>query len=641
MKISFIIILTFLCFSAARPQSDFDSLVFSAPVISISSTRINLNYEDSFVPVRVFQKEEIQNINGNRVSDILQRASNVFIKSYGGLSSLKTISINGMNAEHTLILLNGIRMNTVQNSQYDLSLISNEDIESVQVMPSGSSAYYGSDAVSGVVNISTFGNQDKERPGGFGGSLTLNSGSYNYRNGSLSLKYITGKNSFKTGFGTEKTDDNFNYFFNNGYAEIEKRRENNSMKRNNLLLQYSFTAPAEVLNIMSAYSSEERHIPGVESGSAPMNALQRDETWNTILNYEKKFSGENKLNASVNFQNYLMNYSFLPYENSYYRNLSSGSSLCYEINAKNLTISAGGDFLAAGIQSNELETGIKRFSTALFTNIIYGVTDNLKLFPSIRIENISDISRTIVTSKFGVNYKPIKNDILILRSSAGNSFRAPTFNELYWKTGGNTNLKPETSFNADAGVMSDLNYYGTFRIELNYSHVIASNKIVWMQSPSIYWTPVNISSSESDAVSASVSYMNEIAGRYKLNANISYTRTVSVKTSEDYPGDASYKKQLIFIPVHAFKFDAGFEYYKTGVSIYGNYTGERYSDYENTISMQSVFTLDGNIHTTFNIGPVPCRAAFEINNITNSNYQIIAGYPMPLRNYKLSITLSY
>ena len=641
MKISILILLTFLCFSAAKSQSDFDSLVYSAPVINISSTRINLTYEDMFVPVREFTKDEIRNINGSRVSDILQRASNVFIKSYGGLSSLKTISINGMNAEHTLVLLNGTRLNTVQNSQYDLSLLSNEDIESVQVMPSGSSSFYGSDAVSGVVNISTFSRSGISGTRKISGSLNFNAGSYNYKNAGLNLKYNSGGNTLKAGVNTESTDDDFRYNYFDGVRTTEKRRENNSLKRNSLILQYSFANPIDALNLMSMYSSTKRHIPGVESGSAPMNALQNDEVWNTILNYERKFSNGGVLNASANFQNYLMNYSFLSFENSFYRNLSAGTAANYEMNTDKLKISFGGDFLAAGIQSNELESGKKRFSSALYSNMIYSISDNIKVFPSVRVENISDLSKTVITSKAGLNIKPFNNDYLILRSSAGNSFRAPTFNELYWKTGGNKDLKSETSISFDAGLMSEFVLAGSVRVEANYTKINASNKIAWMPSTGIYWTPVNISSSESDVISSSLSFRREFGEGQSVFLNANYTRTYSVKTSEDYPGDPSYKKQLIYIPGNMFRIDAGFDFSGSGAALYGTYTGSRYSDYENTMPMNSVFTLDANLHASFDIGRFPCRLAFDLNNLTNTNYQIISGYPMPLRNYKLSLTLSY
>ncbi len=641
MRFAITILLSFLCFSAAKSQSDFDSLLFTAPVINVSSSRLSLNQEDSFYPVQRFDRQQILNTNGSRVSDVLQRAGNVFIKSYGGLSSLKTVSVNGMNAEHTLILLNGTRLNTIQNSQFDLSLISNEDIESIEVIPSGSSSYFGSDALSGVVNISTFGKSGETTEDRVQAVFTARAGSYNYRNATASMKYNTGKHVFKTALNIEKSDDDFDYYFFNGYRNIQKRRENNSLDRKNILVQYSYGSGKDVLNFMTLYSAVNRQIPGLEIGSAPMNAFQKDRIWNNVLNYEHSSAGGSVLRASLNFQNYLMNYLSPPSEDSYYKNITSGISLSYQMKIGKTKYLAGADLFAGSIQSNELEEGIKRFSTAVFANIEYSAADNFRIYPSLRFENISDIGRNVVTGKLGFNYKPLGSDLIILKAGTGNSYRAPTFNELYWKTGGNRMLKPETSFNVDLGIMSEFKFFGNSRAELNYSRVRADNKIVWRPSASVYWTPVNISSSSSDVITASLSHDTRITRDAELSLKANYTRTISVKTSSDFEGDPTYNKQLIFVPADMFKIDAGIAYRKSGLNLFFSYTGGRYADYENTMKMKPAYTLDGNVYTNISAGGIQFRTAFEINNITNSDYQIVSGYPMPLRNYKFSITLTY
>lgn len=641
MRFTIIILLSFLSFSAANSQSDFDSLLFTAPVINVSSSRLGLSKEDSFYPFQRFDRQEILNTNGSRVSDVLQRACNVFIKSYGGLSSLKTVSVNGMNAEHTLILLNGTRLNTIQNSQFDLSLISNEDIESIEVIPSGSSSYFGSDALSGVVNISTFGNSFDTSADRIRAVFTARAGSYNYRNAIASVKYNSGNHDFKTAFDFEKTDDDFDYYYFNGYRNILKHRDNNSLERKNILVQYSYGSRNDVMNFMTLYSAVNRQIPGLEIGSAPMNAFQKDKIWNNILNYEHTSHSGSVLRASVNFQNYLMNYLSLPFDDSYYKNLTSGISLSYQFKMADIKYLAGADLFTGSIQSNELEEGRKRFSTAIFANIDYRTAENLRIYPSLRFENISDIGKNVVTGKLGLNYKPLGSDLFILKAGTGNSYRAPTFNELYWKTGGNGSLKPETSFNIDAGVLSEFRFFGNASVEINYSRVRADNKIVWRPSASVYWTPVNISSSSSDVISAAISHNSRITKETDISLKANYTHTSSIKTSSDFTGDPSLNKQLIFVPSDMFKIDAGIAYRKSGLNLFFSYTGTRYADYENTIKMKPALTLDGNIFTNINAGAFKFRAAFEINNITNSDYQIVYGYPMPLRNYKFTITLTY
>jgi outer membrane receptor protein involved in Fe transport len=57
--------------------------------------------------------------------------------------------------------------------------------------------------------------------------------------------------------------------------------------------------------------------------------------------------------------------------------------------------------------------------------------------------------------------------------------------------------------------------------------------------------------------------------------------------------------------------------------------------------MENIFTLDGNIFYKLNLLRISAVLRIEANNITNTNYQVIAGYPMPLRNYRFSITFKY
>jgi outer membrane cobalamin receptor len=641
MRKIYISILFVLFFANAYPQTDSDSIIFSTPLINISSNRISLTYEDSFIPIQTFDRNKILNSNGNHISDVLQKANNVFIKSYGGESSLKTISINGMNAEHTLLLINGTRLNTVQNSQFDLSLISNNNIESIEVMPSGGSSFFGSDAVSGVVNIMTYNNVKSGKPVKFGASGFINAGSYNYKNYGLDINYKSGSHLFKTSFNSEKSDDDFEYYYFNMAEDIKKRRANNSFEKKDVLAQYSYIGDNLTLNFLSFYDYKTRHLPGVESGNAPMNALQTDEIWNSIFNLERTFKNKNIFRASFNFQNYLMKYISAPSDDSYYRNLSATASASYQIITSKLRFLSGTDFMSAGINSGDITSNKSRNAISIYSNLEYKILENLSVFPSARFENISDINKNVFTSKLGVNYKPLSNGLIILRASAGNSFRAPTFNELYWKTGGNPLLLPEKAFNLDAGIMSEFEFAGYNSVEVNFNYISADNKILWLPGSGIYWSPVNIASSLSKVISIVMTSKRDFTKDCSLILSANYSHNKSVKTSEDYPGDPSLNKQLIYIPLDMIKVNAELKYKDSGLSLFGNFIGRRYSDYINTLSLKRVFLVDANIYTKIPIAFLNSRIAFEINNITNLNYQLVSGYPMPMRTYKILITLSY
>ncbi len=82
-------------------------------------------------------------------------------------------------------------------------------------------------------------------------------------------------------------------------------------------------------------------------------------------------------------------------------------------------------------------------------------------------------------------------------------------------------------------------------------------------------------------------------------------------------------------------------YKKTGLNLFYNLTGKRYTDFENVNFLPAIDYVEGNIFQDFKISKIKFRVKFEINNILNADYQIISGYPMPLRNYKINLNLEY
>ena len=240
MKITVYYILFLFTAQSLFSQTDSDTVIFSTPPINVHSGRLSTLIEDSPSSVQFLDKDYITKSNGNQLAEILKSVNNVYVKSYGGNSSLKTISINGLNAEHTLILLNGVRLNSFQNAQFDLSLLSKENIESIEVLTSGSSASYGSDAVSGVVNIKTFSGRNDFNLKSFSTNFKAEIGSYNYKKYDLNLSGNMKNSSLKLSYNREMSDDDFEYYYSNGFDKELKQRINNSYTKDNLYLDYAY-----------------------------------------------------------------------------------------------------------------------------------------------------------------------------------------------------------------------------------------------------------------------------------------------------------------------------------------------------------------------------------------------------------------
>lgn len=637
MKIIYLYIL--ICFaygiSVAQVSSSKDT-VFSTQEINVISNRIETDIFNSPTSIKLINCKQINSGNGDRLSDVLKSSENIFLKSYGN-NALTTISLNGLGAEHTLILIDGMNINSFQNSQVDLTTIPKDKIEKIEIMNNGASSIYGSSAIGGVVNIITKNNRPEKPFIKLSGSY----GSYDFTN--LSANYIskTNKINYDLFYSFERAKNNFEYFYNNGISNIKKEREDNDYTANNIYLNLDYNLDNKTeLRYNASYFSEKRNLPGLETGSAPAIAEQRDENWNNNLYLKYNFNKNYYIVNIFNYQNNLMKYKDI-YLDEFFKNRSFANNTTFNFNVNNLKNTIGYEVLYADLfGGGEIETA-KRVQYSLFAASEYDYKDFIKVFPSARYDMITDIEKNILTAKFGINLKPFKKINLNFRSSAGNNFSAPTFNELHWVNAGNKNLLSEKSFNLDAGFIFKANFITENTIEFNYTKINLEDKIVWKPGNNNLWKPINIDKSESNIYSFDVNAKKSFGENTQLGIRYSYTNNKSIKTSSDYPDDPTYGKQIFYIPIELSKINFEACYKNIGINLFYSFTGKRYSDLENNSMLPVIDLLDGNIIYNFEISKIKLNTKLEINNILNEDYRVIPGYPMPLRNYKLIISLIY
>jgi outer membrane receptor for ferrienterochelin and colicins len=615
-----------------------DTVNYRTDEINIYGTKIKTNIYDSPEKIQYIDKQKIMNKNGESLSDILQLGAGVYIKSYGGNNSLNTISFNGLGAEHTLILLNGFKMNSSQNNLIDLNTITKDNIESIEILNSGSSSIYGSEAMGGVVNIITKNNPVKDL------SLKLNgqAGSYEQRK----FFFGIGKNfknlSIDLNLSKESSLNNFDYYYNSGYGKSLKERANSNYDHTNYTAELKYLiSKSAYLNYFSNYSDQQRSIPGIETGSAPSNSVQNDKNLNNILSYVSANSDNISINTQLNYQINLQNYSDQAITKSYYKNIFISGSSQMSYTKKDFEIVSGMQLNYSALKSNEVQDNIKRYQPGIFVVSKIDLSSYLEIYPSVRYDYISDISDNVLSGKLGINIKPVSDAQFNVKASAGNNYAAPTFNELYWKDLGNTDLKPERSFNFETGVVYGFSFISDNSVEFTFTHIDASNKIVWSPNNAGLWKPSNIGLSSSNVFLLDANFKKQLTDVMSAELNINYSYTSSVKKSKEYDEDPTYDKQIFYLPQELAKFNLALKYRQTGINVFYTFTGRRFTNFENTQSLNAVDLIEGNIYQNIQTGIVNTQVRFEVNNLFNSDYQIIEGYPMPLRNYKLSVSLEY
>lgn len=630
-----------LC-SAVYSQSYDTVKTYSLNEITVTANRFKNLSRDLPTKVDVINSYSLQHTNGFSLTDKLNISPSLFIKSYGTRASLNTLSLNGLGTEHTVILLDGVKLNSFQNSLVDLSSIDIENIERIEIMNNGISTMYGSEAVGGVINLISRKNSDSLAKKLISMKGSISYGSFNTIRSSIRLNQNFNSADASFWIAKETSDGNFDYLFDNGIELLQKKRENSSYSltdigfAGNLLLSSSGR-----INLSSSFSDHLVNIPGIEVGSPASVSFQKDKNWNNILSYENLISQKIILTSRFNFQNNLMKYEIKPNLLSFYKNLVFGFNTDLNFDFSFLKNSFGYNYTSALLKSNELEPDINRTIHAFYLSNQSSVFRWINIYASSRFDYYTDISKNVFTYQVGLNLKPFEEIELRLKANTGKNFRAPAFNDLYWKNSGNKNLRPETAYSNELGILLELKNYLIFNLEITYTNISAKDRIIWLPQRDLIWRPQNINTSISENLLFTISAANRLAEsiNFRLTAGLNLLK--SRKTNSNFDGDPTSGKYFPYIPLESIKSSLFINYQNASLNLFFTHYGERYSDFENLKSMPVINLIDGNISFSFSIHDFITTLKFEVNNISNLNYQILSGYPMPLRNYKLTLSINY
>lgn len=624
-------------------SQDIDSVKnYILPEIPIIGSHLSIQNKDLATSIEVFNRTQIVKSNGYRLPEVIKNSNKVFIKSYGDSPLLQTISLNGLGAEHAIILLDGVKLNSFQNSIIDLSLINLDNVERIEILSNGSSSIFGSDAIGGVVNLITENSIKSDENKIFNLRLLLSKGSFNTNRFLVKLSKSIKNVSTAITFNRETSDGNFKYQFDNGISKQIKERENAAYKASDLSLNINYIFDDKTrIKYLSTFANQDKQLPGIETGNQSSLTSQLDKNWNNIMLFERDFSPLFILVNKINYQNNLMNYRIVSLTNSFYKNLVYSFSSDLNIKSTVIPSTIGFEFTKASLKSNEIQDGAERNLYAFYATSGINVIEPIKIYPSLRLDIYSDLNEKVSTYSLGINYKPFADINFNIKANAGKNFRAPTFNDLYWKESGNKNLKPEKSINTEAGIYYSFESFIEGFMGLSYTFISAKDKIVWVPNRNFIWMPVNIATSVSKNLFLSFSFNKKLSESLNLEVKAGTSLIRSIKTNENFTGDPSKDKYFPYIPLETSNISVFTEFLNFNVNLFFRHYDKRYADFENKRPLNPYNILDGNLSAKFLVSDLLTELKIEINNITNTNYQVISGYPMPLRYFKFILSINY
>ncbi|HZW59107.1 MAG TPA: TonB-dependent receptor [Woeseiaceae bacterium] len=169
-------------------------------VIIVTATRSEISVNDAIVPVTVINRDTIEQSVAGDLADLLRFEAGLDIGRNGGPGQATSLFLRGTESNHTLVLIDGVRMNPGTIGGAALQNIAPDVIERIEIVKGGRSSLYGTDAIGGVVNIITRRAEDGYAEAGVG------AGSFDTRSAFTSIGADTGHGEFGVTVNREVTD---------------------------------------------------------------------------------------------------------------------------------------------------------------------------------------------------------------------------------------------------------------------------------------------------------------------------------------------------------------------------------------------------------------------------------------------------
>lgn len=133
---------------AAESDTHLDSVI-------VTATRTALAAEETLASVSVITRDDIERLQPQSVADLLVGLPGISIANNGGLGKQTSVFVRGTEADHVLVLIDGIRVGSATTGTAAFEQLPVDQIERIEIVRGPRSSLYGSGAIGGVIQIFT------------------------------------------------------------------------------------------------------------------------------------------------------------------------------------------------------------------------------------------------------------------------------------------------------------------------------------------------------------------------------------------------------------------------------------------------------------------------------------------------------
>ncbi len=626
-----------------------------------------VNITASPVTVQELNKEMLSKLNSISVADAVKYFSGVVVKDYGGIGGLKTISVRSLGANHTGLMYDGIMIGDAQGGQIDLGRFSLDNIETIQLyneqpvdilLPARS---FASASVLALSSSSAENNGDKNEI-----TLKLKTGSFGFINPTVSFKRRFNKHFRHAISGEYQSADGAYTFIDYETGAAKSKRTNSDIKTYRLEYgaDYSIT-DSNAIRLKAYYYNSKRGLPGsVILYNSFSNQRLNNESFFTQLSWQKNLSSKSRILISSKYSTDKKYYIDPSYPNSagklenefhqqefycsvaYGYKIKSNLSLSYAADYYNNKLKRTDQF-ARGFANPERDHFLNHLSLQLkkkyfeINGYILLTTVHEKVENGRAAKQFNELSPGISAS-----LQPFAGLPLRVRASFKNIFRAPTFDDLYYTNIGNVDLLPEyvKQYNLGITINTQADHFLKeiiFTADGYYNMV--KDKIIAVPRQNLFqWTMLNIGKADIKGLDIAA-HFNFIQWKGLIvSSNLSYSFQQALNVSD--PASTNYKTQLPYTPQHSGSVNLNINYRKLSFSY--NVLSSSYRYQLGNPGPENV--VQGWATHDFSVNYLVASKKYwnykfvtQLNNVFNTQYEIIKFYPMPGFNYRIGIITTF
>ncbi|WP_299558395.1 TonB-dependent receptor [uncultured Sulfitobacter sp.] len=432
----------FLATAHAQEVFQLDEIIVSGSLSPVSAGRTGATVE-------VLEARDIS-ARDSSVIQRLNRVAGVSSTANGGLGNSASVQVRGLPGRYVVVRVNGIDMNDPSSTQslFNFGALTPSGIDRIEVLKGSQSALYGSEAIGGVIDITTY------RPTelGFSGRISSEGGSYGTAAGTLSLGYLGDRGEIAFTYGR---------IVNDGFSARANDTEDDSFRQTTATL----TARYDVTDTVTIGTAITKRDGSVE--------IDRSQSDNSGKNTFDELGARVFAEVVTGAVTHTFAYSYFDIERldpngfttrfagdrerlSYLANaeIGGGFTLNFGIDKTDETLDSGGDTGAEDTVSTQAE-------------LLFQPARDVDLSAALRYDDNSDFGGK-TTGRLAAVWRP-REDIA-LRAVLGTGFRAPSLYERF-SLYGDANLNPEESRSFELGVEKTYGGTATVKATLFYTEI--------------------------------------------------------------------------------------------------------------------------------------------------------------------------